>query len=59
MFDSYFDDTAEDNIVDFSIQRKVLLCCVRDHCPAMDMKKLKKRVNCEFQKENRDPEKSN
>ena len=31
MFDSYFDDTADDNIVDFSIQRKVLLYCVRDH----------------------------
>ena len=62
MFDSYFDDTAEYNIVDFSIQKKVLLCCVRDHCPAMDMKKLKKLVNlknCEFQKDNRDPEKSN
>ena len=35
------------------------MCCVRDHCSAMDMKKLKKLVNCEFQKENRDPEKSN
>ena len=28
MFDSYFDNRADNDIVDFSIQRKVLLCAV-------------------------------